>query len=73
MSDFYLRNNPDGSSDSICLRCFLTIRPEEGGSLKASEEQHECSQNLAWQHNQDSAIIVSLQEGDAAHDRPRTS
>jgi hypothetical protein len=37
------RKNPDGSWDSICGRCFLTIatKPDET-DLKAAEDAHDC-------------------------------
>jgi hypothetical protein len=40
---FYHRNNDDGSFDSICLGCFLTVaftQCEE--NLLALERNHEC-------------------------------
>jgi len=44
MSGFRHRPNNDGSVDSICLRCFRTIKSDENVwiSLTIMESRHEC-------------------------------
>jgi hypothetical protein len=42
-SDFARRTNPNGTTDSICLKCFRTIATETGeASLASKETAHEC-------------------------------
>jgi len=41
---FRHRNNKDGSFDSICTRCFLTVgSADEEGQLCCHEDSHKCS------------------------------
>lgn len=43
-SSFPRRHNPDGSIESICARCFLTIHKAHDASiLEHAERQHRCS------------------------------
>ena len=44
---FHRRWNNDGSIDSICLRCFLTIQPQLGVDLKMSEVSHACVESIS--------------------------
>ena len=46
---FHRRNNVDGTVESICLKCFLTVRPENGLALEAAERVHSdhCSRIVA--------------------------
>jgi hypothetical protein len=38
------RHNPDGTIDSICIRCFATIATEyDEADLRKVEEAHICS------------------------------
>jgi hypothetical protein len=37
---FHRRENDDGSIDSICLRCFLTVKPRPGLDLESAERDH---------------------------------
>ena len=37
---FHRRENDDGSIDSICPRCFLTVKPQPGLDLAAAERDH---------------------------------
>jgi hypothetical protein len=40
---FHHRVNTDGTIDSICLRCFLTVaRADIGSDLKGLEAAHRC-------------------------------
>ena len=40
---FYHRVNPDGTIDSICLSCFLTVaRADIGSDLEGPEAAHKC-------------------------------
>jgi ribosomal protein L40E len=42
-AEFQYRNNPDGSWDSICLRCFLTIgTAAKIEDLADMEAAHDC-------------------------------
>ena len=42
--EFKHRPNADGTFDSFCLCCFLTITTQKSeGSLAASEMAHQCS------------------------------
>ena len=44
--DFAYRPNIDGTFDSICLRCYLTV--ETGNSIEdlaGQERRHECKDN----------------------------
>lgn len=38
---FHRRENDDGSIDSICLRCFLTVKPRAGLDLESAERDHD--------------------------------
>lgn len=42
---FYHRQNHDGTWDSICMKCFLTVTtaPKEE-DLESSEERHDCQE-----------------------------
>ena len=42
---FYHRRNHDGTWDSICMKCFLTVTnaPKEE-DLESSEECHDCAE-----------------------------
>jgi hypothetical protein len=42
-SEFRYRNNPDGTWDSICLRCFLTVGTAPSiEELAQIEKAHDC-------------------------------
>lgn len=42
-AEFQYRNNPDGTWDSICLRCFLTVgTAEKAEDLTDVEAAHNC-------------------------------
>jgi hypothetical protein len=50
---FYHRLNADGTTDSICLRCYLTaVRGHIGSDLQELEASHQCynilTENLGW-------------------------
>ena len=41
--DFSHRHNPNGTANSICLRCFRTIATKSNeGELDAAEAAHKC-------------------------------
>jgi hypothetical protein len=43
---FIHRRNPDGTVDSICLRCFLTTdHAKEESALDKVEDAHVCTPN----------------------------
>ena len=42
----------DGSSDSICLRCFRTVHSTETMSLRESEVDHVCDEADLRSHGQ---------------------
>jgi hypothetical protein len=43
---FTHRENPDGTFDSICHRCFRTVAKEDSeDSLRTAEAVHRCSSN----------------------------
>jgi hypothetical protein len=45
---FKHRNNPDGSWDSICAKCFLTVHSAaKEDDLPKSEQSHNCELLLA--------------------------
>jgi hypothetical protein len=40
---FKHRNNPDGSWDSICLKCYLTVETAmQEDDLEETERRHDC-------------------------------
>ena len=44
-ADFAHRHNPNGSWDSICPRCHLTIASSENeADLQAVEQSHDCDE-----------------------------
>jgi hypothetical protein len=43
---FHRRENDDGSIDSICLRCFLTVKPRPALDLESAERDH--SDHCTW-------------------------
>ena len=44
---FVHRMNPDGRSDSICIRCFQTIaNDEDEAKLQSVEQVHDCDRRL---------------------------
>jgi hypothetical protein len=44
---FRHRSNPDGSWDSICMRCYLTAATsKDEQSLNAGESEHRCYGHL---------------------------
>jgi hypothetical protein len=46
-SHFVHRRNPDGSYDSICLNCYLTIETQhEESDLSKAEKEHDCEDFL---------------------------
>jgi len=48
---FHRRENDDGSIDSICLRCFLTVKPSAGLDLGSAERDHD--DYCAWMDTMD--------------------
>ena len=45
---FRHRQNPDGSWDSICMRCYLTAAHTFGEKLLASVESGHCCDEASW-------------------------
>lgn len=52
-SKFVHRPNHDGTFDSICPRCFVTIATRfDETDLESNERDHECDPKLLdWYHN----------------------
>ena len=48
---FHRRKNNDGSIDSICLRCFLTVKPRPGLDLESAERDHD--DDCTWMDTMD--------------------
>ena len=47
-STFRHRHNPDGSWDSICMKCYLTVATTATeDDLEKSEQSHDCAELLA--------------------------
>lgn len=64
---FAMRQNQDGSFDSICLRCFQTVKADSTrGGLKRFEKNHECSAHHA-------APVTAFPEKKSAHQRDDSS
>jgi len=67
-NDFAHRLNEDGTIDSICLHCFITVATANSvtGLLK-SEECHQCADNHLLKHtdgghSEDRAKIIKWPE-----------
>ena len=46
---FAHRKNPDSTTDSICLKCFLTVATvEEEDDLSSKESSHRCGAKDVW-------------------------
>ena len=56
---FHSRNNADGTVESICLKCFLTVRPEKGLTLEAAERVHSdnCTRIVAMDVSERSELV----------------
>jgi hypothetical protein len=56
---FHRRNNVDGTVESICLKCFLTVRPEKGLTLEAAERVHSdnCTRIVAMDVSERSELV----------------
>ena len=57
MTGFSHRHNPDGTVDSICRECFMTVaKAQDESDLFRMERQHTCSPGVvAWFHQPRSA------------------
>ena len=50
---FRHRHNPNGSWDSICMNCFLTVtNAKSEDDLLEPEKSHDCAELLAVKRNQ---------------------
>ncbi len=48
---YFHRNNPDGTYDSICLGCFLTVATATNEELlEESEAVHRCLVESDWEY-----------------------
>jgi hypothetical protein len=56
---FHRRNNVDGTVESICLKCFLTVRSEKGLTLEAAERFHSnnCTRIVAMDVSERSELV----------------
>jgi hypothetical protein len=52
--DFSHRHNPDGSVDSICRECFVTVaKAQDESELYRAERFHTCNPGVvAWYHEE---------------------
>lgn len=52
-ASFRHRHNPDGTWDSICMKCFLTVKTAaKEDDLEKSEKSHDCMELLAIKTNE---------------------
>lgn len=60
---FRHRHNPDGTWDSICVKCYLTVETtmlEE--DLVGAERSHDCAELLAFKASRQSLQPISNSE-----------
>jgi hypothetical protein len=55
---FRHRQNPDGSWDSICMRCYLTAAHTFGEKLLSSVESGHCCDEASWLFKESAGLRV---------------
>jgi len=57
-TDFSHRHNPDGTVDSICRECFITVATDQDESeLYRAERLHTCNPGIvAWYHERSNEL-----------------
>jgi hypothetical protein len=59
--NFRHRHNPDGTFDSICPRCYMTVASmEHEAQLTEAEKEHACAPFLAVKDRQADSFVSSI-------------